>query len=134
MIVSPEHVRSFFNEHLTYSDISEIDIEVLSYCIGLECAKRYRVGDSMRMWLPKEKCYQPIVRMSKEHNGIQEAYLRISGKYFKGREAISFNRDGFVGFAGWSDESNVKPFLFGFLNWMNDWMGVPVEALYRGKE
>ena len=37
--------------------------------------------------------------------------------YFDKREAVSFNRDGFIGFAGWSDDTNVQPILEGFAAW-----------------
>jgi hypothetical protein len=37
--------------------------------------------------------------------------------HFDDREAISFNRDGFIGFAGWADSKNVQPFLSAFVKW-----------------
>lgn len=40
--------------------------------------------------------------------------------YFDKREAVSFNRDGFIGFAGWSDDTNVQPILEGFVAWVDE--------------
>ena len=34
------------------------------------------------------------------------------------REAVSFNRDGFIGFAGWSDSKNIGPILLGVGDWL----------------
>lgn len=36
------------------------------------------------------------------------------------REAISFNRDGFIGFAGWADDSNVRPILDAVGAWLTE--------------
>lgn len=46
------------------------------------------------------------------------AELRCQSHYFDNREAVTFNSDGFVGFAGWADESHVQPILRGFQNWI----------------
>ena len=46
-------------------------------------------------------------------------YLYVNGDYFKRRECISFNRDGFIGFAGWASSSNLKPILNAFNYWCN---------------
>ena len=48
--------------------------------------------------------------------------MRVSGFYFSGREAISFNEDGFIGIAGWADDTNVQPFLRAFHKWVCEWM------------
>lgn len=45
------------------------------------------------------------------------AELRCESYYFDDREAVTFNRDGFVGFAGWADRYNVQPILRGFVLW-----------------
>lgn len=46
------------------------------------------------------------------------AELRCRADYFDNREAISFNTDGFIGFAGWADDTNVRPILDGFKAWV----------------
>ena len=46
------------------------------------------------------------------------AELRCRADYFENREAISFNTDGLIGFAGWADDTNVKPILEGFKEWV----------------
>lgn len=50
-----------------------------------------------------------------------EAYLQCRSYYFRDREAVSFNGNGFIGFAGWADEENVQPILRGFCTWVR-WM------------
>ena len=39
-----------------------------------------------------------------------------------GREAISFNSDGFIGFCGWADTQNSQPFLNAFRRWLTEYM------------
>ena len=51
-------------------------------------------------------------------NGAAE--LRCEAHYFADREAVTFNEDGFVGFAGWADDKNIQPILSGFLAWVSD--------------
>jgi len=51
---------------------------------------------------------------------IKSAFIRCDGPYFKGREAISFNRDGFIGFAGWADTNNTRPFTETFIKWCDN--------------
>jgi hypothetical protein len=48
------------------------------------------------------------------------AELRCQSHYFDNREAVTFNENGFVGFAGWADDFNVQPILAGFLTWMTN--------------
>lgn len=45
-------------------------------------------------------------------------YLTCSSDYFEGREAVSFNDDGFIGFAGWASSSNAQPILDGVAKWL----------------
>lgn len=46
------------------------------------------------------------------------AEIRCKAFYFDAREAVSFNTDGFIGFAGWADSENVQPVLAGFVDWV----------------
>lgn len=53
---------------------------------------------------------------------IREGYaeIRCRSFYFDGREAVTFNTDGFIGFAGWADEKNIQPVLAGFADWVKE--------------
>lgn len=65
------------------------------------------------------------MRMSKKlditthENGIvSSAFLYVNSDYFRQREAISFNSDGFIGFAGWAGDSAIEPFRNAFCEWL----------------
>lgn len=48
------------------------------------------------------------------------AELRCKTSYFDNREAVTFNTDGFIGFAGWAADENVRPILDGFSAWVKE--------------
>lgn len=48
---------------------------------------------------------------------LEFAEIRVRGTYFADREAITFNRDGFIGFCGWADQYNSKVFVDAFFEW-----------------
>lgn len=58
-----------------------------------------------------------MLKMSPD-GGIAQAYLKIDcpGQW-KGREAISFNSDGFIGFCGWADTQNGQPIYRAWRRW-----------------
>lgn len=67
----------------------------------------------------KPKKYAPKIEFD-PYGCIISAFIRCNAYYFKGREAISFNSDGFIGFAGWADTTNTKPFTVTFMQWCED--------------
>lgn len=56
----------------------------------------------------------------KEAVGGRFAELRCRSFYFDNREVVTFNPDGFIGFAGWADAQNVQPILAGFVAWCRE--------------
>lgn len=123
-----EHVREAFNDLLGYGSVKPNDVRALEGFLAIEYARHERDGHHMEMRPSYRKKHQPRIEQDQETGGIRSAFLRVSGFYFSGREAVSFNEDGFVGFAGWADRANIKPFLRAFVRWMRDWMGCEVEV------
>ena len=55
-----------------------------------------------------------------EGNGtLISCFLYVNSHYFERRECISFNADGWIGFAGWADQGNTNPILRAFIEWCN---------------
>lgn len=48
--------------------------------------------------------------------------MRIADSDNVDLEGVSFNRDGFIGFAGWASDENVQPVLRAFKRWLTRWM------------
>ncbi len=55
-----------------------------------------------------------------ESLGDTVADIRCKAFYFTDRQAVTFERGGFVGFAGWADDSNVQPILRAFVAWVDE--------------
>ena len=115
-VCTTNEAREFFkNRGISYDSIHEGDILILCMMLQKELKKSNKAGEtSVTMTLSKR------VDMKKKSNGsITECYIYMNAHYFTRRECISFNRDGFIGFAGWADQGNTNPLLRAFLEWCN---------------
>lgn len=114
-VCTTNEAREYFkNKNLSYDNINEGDILVLIMMLQKEIKKSNKDGETSvsTMHLSRK------VDMKKKSNGtILCCYLYLNSHYFTRREAISFNRDGFIGFAGWADQRNTNPLLRAFLKW-----------------
>ena len=99
---------------LTYNDITEGDILVLVMLLNKHIKKSVKDNETSVSTISLSH----KVDMKKKSNGsILCCYLYMNSHYFTRRECISFNRDGFIGFAGWADQGNTNPILRAFLEW-----------------
>lgn len=102
---------------LRYGDIEPCDLDALQGYIAIECAESCRRRETPRYTIPRRKDDGLCYKMSPD-GGIAQAYLKIDcpGQW-KGREAISFNSDGFIGFCGWADTQNGQPIYRAWRRW-----------------
>ena len=120
-------VRDILGANLTYRDISPNDIRALEGFLCIEYARHDRANprpeiEPLHMHPVYRKQFEPRITQS-ETGGIAEAYLRVAGRYWPEREAVSFNADGYIVIAGWADDVNVQPFCRSLLLWLKEWMG-----------
>lgn len=74
---------------------------------------------AFNMWLNFYKSHNRPYRLDYDYNLHKvRAVFTVNGDYFVKREAITFNYDGFISFAGWASDSNVVPFLEAFKSWV----------------
>lgn len=109
-----DEAREYFkNKNLSYEDIDKRSIFILRDLIkkelktsisNNECDDKLIISDKIRFYI-------------KDNLKIQECYLYLNSDYFENRECISFNKDGFIGFAGWACTNNVLPILRAFIKW-----------------
>lgn len=106
--ISREQARELFAKSgLTYSVLSPESMRSLRAKINERMVASGVMGGTLR-------CRQrAIVRILDRY-----AEIRCRASYFDNREAITFNRDGFIGFAGWAGDENVQPILQGFSDWV----------------
>lgn len=117
-VCTNEEARQYFRRKgLSYHDITEGDILSLLMLLNREIKKSNKAGEtSVSTMHMSSKIY-----MKKRTNGtIINCFLYVNSHYFTRREAISFNEDGFIGFAGWADQGNINPLLRAFLRWCDD--------------
>ena len=114
-VCSTNEARAYFTDMgLTYGDITEGDILPLVMLLQQELKKAAKDCETSvsTMTLSKK------INIKKRSNGsITSCFLYVNSHYFEQRECISFNADGFIGFAGWADQGNVNPILRAFLKW-----------------
>lgn len=113
-VCTNEEAREYFKKKgLTYDDITDGDILVLVMLLQKELKKSNKDCETSCDITLSEK-----VSINRKSNGsISCCFLYVNAHYFTRREAISFNKDGFIGFAGWADQGNTNPLLRAFLKW-----------------
>lgn len=119
-VCTTEEARQYFRDKglsYSYADITEGDILSLLMLLNREIKKSNKVGETSVNTMHMSS----RIAMKKRTNGtIIKCFLYINSHYFTRREAISFNEDGFIGFAGWADQGNTNPLLRAFLRWCDD--------------
>ncbi|WGE37123.1 hypothetical protein [Bacillus stercoris] len=115
--MNSEEARDYFiQKGLSYEDITEGDVCVLVMLLNKhvkQAVKAHTMSvDTIRM-------SQKIKSKYKTNGTLKSCYLHINSHYFTQREAISFNPDGFIGFAGWADSGNTQPLIDAFIEWVD---------------
>lgn len=97
----------FAGSGLTYSAITASSMQRLRALINASMIRSGVMGGTFR-------CRQRAT--------IRDGYaeVRCKAHYFDSREAVTFNTDGFIGFAGWADAQNIQPILQGFVVWVKE--------------
>ncbi|PHR58761.1 MAG: hypothetical protein COA47_10165 [Robiginitomaculum sp.] len=112
---SRDKARTLFkSKGLTYADLTRENVQELRYIINKKMMGSKLLDDSYRC--------RPRCQFQPDNAGGFWAGIRCKSRYFGDREAVSFNRDGFIGFGGWADDKNVVPIVDGFEQWVNEVM------------
>lgn len=122
--ITRDGLRDAFDHHLDgLHDLGENDVYMLAMLVGEElCRHNLKDVDNMT-----SACKMSLGKLDTSVAGVQvlSAYVRVDGPYFEDREAISLEPSGWVGFAGWADSRNARPFLVAFARWMDEWLFSP---------
>lgn len=106
--------KHFLDCGLSYNDIGLNEIRVLIKYLN----KHFQDYDGCMTEIVEPRItgkYKDIILDTNKK--IKFAQLRVKGTYFEDREAITFNEDGWIGFCGWADISNLTPFVMAFVEW-----------------
>lgn len=102
--------KFFLNSGCSYNNIFDHK-EIIKEEIQKELDKHYANG-GLKMSINRKDAH----RFKTGTRNIECYFIFVDGPYFKKREAVSCNPEGFVGFAGWASDDNAKPFVNGFCN------------------
>lgn len=115
-----EEARAYFKEKgLTYADISCTDLRLLSSLLDRQFMQERRE----RIRADKPVHWQRVAGIRGEYEatgGMIWTSIAAKGVTFTTTNAISFNRDGFIGFCGNATEENLKPVLAAFVAWCDE--------------
>ena len=116
-----QEMRDYFaGKGLTYKDHVTYDNIVLLHSILVQ---ELMISDNFNSTYRMNKDIVFKVNKRKKTRDFIFAGLTCNAFYFSGREAVSFNNDGFIGFCGWSDSVNNQPILRGFKKWCDHLSG-----------
>lgn len=115
-----DELRAYFkSKGLSYSVVSFRDLRMLEMLLNKHFSKQ-----RIERFKTNSPIYWIRVNEAKYYKGEYDtdeklicAYLTAKGGYFTAREVISFNRDGFIGFCGEADGSNLIPVAKAFIEW-----------------
>ncbi|MBQ9700116.1 MAG: hypothetical protein IJV71_05775 [Lachnospiraceae bacterium] len=114
-VCSNNEARQYFTDKgLTYSDITEGDILTLTMLLNKHIKAAVKASETSVDTL---RLSNRVDIKTFSDGTIKTCFLYVNSHYFKNRECISFNADGFIGFAGWADQGNTNPILRAFLEW-----------------
>lgn len=116
-----EDARIKFKEAgLSYSDLGSKEMAKLREILEQELSEFRNESFQMALKPTRKKDSRFGKDGSVEHFSFRvKGWIAGDSPYFTDREAITFNTGGFIGFAGWSDSTNVTPFLKAFDKWVN---------------
>ncbi len=107
--------EKFKNLGLDYSLITKDDIFKLIDFLKIELKQSAKDGNlEMQIKELRISYLNPSQKM-----GLKHAFISVESAYFDRRQGISFEENGFIGFCGWADGANHKPFLTAFDKWIN---------------
>ena len=98
--------------NLSVGDLDLADLSALRLRLDQAMRASRLIRDSFRM--------ERRIRVHRAEGCLRCVELRCRSHYFEGRQAITFDENGFVGFAGWADDVNVQPVLEAFIGWARE--------------
>ena len=123
--VERDGLRSAYQEEVAFRNyqLTALDVKMLASLLGVELCRHTleEVGEgssALEMWVGD-------VLTGCERGPVGSFKICVDGPYFMRREAISLEPSGFIGFAGWADSCNERPFLCAFARWLDEWLFSP---------
>ena len=124
--VEKDGLRNAYQEEVAFRNyqLTALDVKMLASLLAEELRRHAlkEVGEgswALEMWVDD-------VCTERESGPVDAFHILVDGPYFTRREGISLEPSGFIGFAGWTDSCNERPFLCAFARWLDEWLFSPV--------
>lgn len=117
-LMTNDEARNHFKEICKdYSIITPLKLRRLQNMIETELINYLEEGT-----MQAKQMHMTIASIRKndslfENGKMIFAQIQVNGSYFSRREAVTFNRDGFIGFGGELSTINIQPILKAFCKW-----------------
>lgn len=126
--------RAYFKaKGLTYGDISCTDLELLTSLLNM----RFAEARLARIAAGKPVHWQRVVGIRGEYRASGSMIwtsITAKGASFSITNAISFNRDGYIGFCGEASEEHLQPVLAAFAEWCDQLAEIKAVSVTNGGE
>lgn len=121
--MNTEEARQYFLP-LTYKDITRQDIIDLRYIVEKHLNKRNEIENKKFEEIGVRDYIYSLCPFKKNQEvyidgHVEKCFIEVLCDNYSRREAISFNPDGFIGFAGWASTYNTDLFVNAFVEWVD---------------
>lgn len=120
-----QEARDYFkNNRLTYVDVTKERFNKLVEILQIYLDKRNQEQNNITDVHKKDYTYKMdkcIYNKATAKRPCMSAYIHVKVDNYSVREGISFNSDGWIGFAGWASTYNTVLFTNAFKDWV-DWV------------
>ena len=123
--ITGDGMRSAYQEEVAFRSyqLTALDVKMLASLLAEELCRHdlKEVGEgslALEMWVDD-------VCTERESGPVDDFHILVDGPYFTRREGISLEPSGWVGFAGWADPCNERPFLCAFARLLDEWLFSP---------
>lgn len=118
-----QEARGYFMSHgLTYDDVTKPRFNKLVEILQKHLDKRNEEQNNITDMYKKDYTYKMdrnIYNKPTKKRPYMTAYIHVKVDNYSVREGISFNSDGWIGFAGWASTYNTIIFTEAFKEWVN---------------
>lgn len=118
-----QEARDYFtNKGLTYADVTKVRFNKLVEILQTYLDKRNQEQNNIVDTYKKDYTYKMdkcIYNKPTKKRPYMTAYIHVKVDNYSVREGISFNSDGWIGFAGWASTYNTILFTEAFKKWVN---------------
>lgn len=103
---------------LTRCEVRSVIAKSGMHALNINLGQIYSLHQHINHEMIESGVYNGTMRMNEYKDANM---LTCRTNEWDSREVVTFNRDGFIGIAGWASGKNVQPILKGIVAWVREW-------------